>query len=169
MLHAPLARWVPAYVGLGSNLDDPVARLEQGLAAVGRLPGTRLVLASPFYWNPPLGVRPQPEYLNAVAGLLTTLDPRRLLDGLLSIEREHGRERPRAERWAPRTLDLDLLVYGRERFAEPGLTLPHPGIAERNFVLFPLADMAPDLDIPGLGRVAGLLAGVTREGLRRHA
>ncbi len=160
--------WVPAYVGIGSNLDDPPAQVWRGLDALRGLPATHLVLVSPLYWNPPMGETAQPDYVNAVAALLTTLGPHELLEALLSVERASGRDRSGAGRWGPRILDLDLLVYGRARLAEPGLTLPHPGIAARNFVLFPLNDIAPDLDIPGLGRVAGLLAGVPSEGLRRH-
>ncbi len=168
MSTGPRQRWVPAYVGIGSNLDDPPEQVRRGLAALRGLPDTQLVLVSPLYWNPPMGGLSQPDYVNAVAALLTALGPRELLDALLSIEQASGRDRAAAGRWGPRILDLDLLVHGRARLAEPGLTVPHPGIAMRNFVLFPLNDIAPDLEIPGLGRVAGLLAGVSGEGLRRY-
>ena len=121
---------------------------------------------SPLYRSKPLGPVPQPDFINAVAGILTQLDPRALLGELKALERALGR--PEAhERWGPRIIDLDLLVYGRERREEPDLTLPHRGIVERNFVLYPLGDLAPELDVPGLGRVAELRGRLTPEGLER--
>lgn len=121
---------------------------------------------SPLYRSKPLGPVPQPDFINAVAGILTQLDPRALLGELKALERALGR--PEAhERWGPRVIDLDLLVYGRERREEPDLTLPHRGIVERNFVLYPLGDLAPELDVPGLGRVAELRGRLTPEGLER--
>lgn len=144
-----------AYVGLGSNLDDPAAQVRTALAALERLPGTRRVAASRLYSNPPMGPQDQPDYVNAVAALETTLDADALLEALQGIEREQGRVR--GERWGPRRIDLDLLVYGDTRIARPGLSVPHPGIAERAFVLLPLAEIAPTLDIPGLGPVRRLL------------
>ena len=106
----------------------------------------------------------QPDFANAVAGILTQLEPHALLEGLHSIEAAQGRPKER-ERWGPRVIDLDVLVYGRQRLTDPQLTVPHPGIVERNFVLYPLADIAPDLDIPGLGRVIELKGRVTSEGI----
>ena len=125
---------------------------------------TRLVLMSPLYGSRPFGPVAQPDFVNAVAGLLTKLDSPALLAHLRAIERNFGRPEHH-EHWGPRVLDLDLLIFGRERRADPHLTLPHPGIEERNFVLYPLADIAPDLDVPGLGSVAGLKARVVSTGL----
>ncbi|MEJ0087648.1 MAG: 2-amino-4-hydroxy-6-hydroxymethyldihydropteridine diphosphokinase [Pseudomonadota bacterium] len=159
-------RWLPAYVGVGSNLDGPEAQVRRALQALGKLPGTRLVVSSPLYRTPPFGAVVQPAFVNAVAGLLTQTSPDDLLTALRSLERELGREPPR-ERWGPRLIDLDLLVVGRETRSTPALTLPHPGIAERDFVLYPLADIAPDLEVPGAGRVADLRARVADRGITR--
>lgn len=156
--------WIPAYVGLGSNQDDPVAQLRKALRALAGLPDTRLVAHSPLYRNPPLGGLPQPDYVNAVAGLLTRLPAPALLDALLALETAQGRRRD-GGRWASRTLDLDLLVYGRAQIDEPRLRVPHPGMAERNFVLFPLLDIAPGLEIPGLGAVGRLARAAGSAGL----
>ena len=158
---------MPAYVGLGSNLDDPPAQLRRACAALARLPGTRLVVVSDFYRNPPLGIQEQPHFVNAAAGLLTQLAPRELLAALKAIEQAHGRDRESVGHWGPRTLDLDFLVYGGWRINEEGLTVPHPGIAERNFVLFPLLEIAPGLSIPGCGQVKDLAARLDRSGLER--
>jgi 2-amino-4-hydroxy-6-hydroxymethyldihydropteridine diphosphokinase len=162
----PVAIWQPAYIGLGSNLQEPSAQVRLACAGLKSLPRTRLVRVSPLYSSRPFGPVPQPDFINAVAGVLTQLDPRTLLGELQALERALGRPAQR-ERWGPRIIDLDLLVHGRERREEPGLTLPHGGIVERNFVLYPLADLAPDLDVPGLGRVAELRGRVTPEGLER--
>jgi len=156
--------WQPAYIGVGSNLADPRAQVLAACARLGELPRTRLVLTSGLYESRPFGPVPQPDFVNAVAGVLTQLDPTALLQELRAIEAAMGRP-AQHERWGPRAIDLDLLSFGRERRSEPGLTLPHPGIVERNFVLYPLAEIAPDLDLPGLGRVAELKARVTPAGL----
>jgi len=140
-----------AYVGLGANVGDREATIA---AAVARLPG--VVAVSRLVETDPVGVVDQPPFLNGAAELETRLGPRELLDTLLAIERDLGRER--RERWGPRTIDLDLLVYGDERVDEPGLTLPHPRLHERRFALEPLAELAPGLVIPGRGAVADLLA-----------
>jgi 2-amino-4-hydroxy-6-hydroxymethyldihydropteridine diphosphokinase len=161
-----VATWQPAYIGLGSNLQDPRAQVLRAFEALERLPATRLVSRSPLYRSKPFGPVPQPDFINAVAGLLTQLDSRALLGELLALERAFGRPAER-ERWGPRIIDLDLLVHGRERRQEPDLTLPHPGIVERNFVLYPLGDLAPDLDVPGLGRVAELKGRLAPLGLER--
>jgi 2-amino-4-hydroxy-6-hydroxymethyldihydropteridine diphosphokinase len=145
-----------AYIGLGSNLGDPVGQLASGLIDLGALPGTRLVAQSSFYRSKPLGRGEQPDYINAVARLDTTLTADGLMRSLLEIEKRHGRVRG-PDRWQARTLDLDLLLYGHERIHSPGLTIPHPEIARRNFVLMPLAEITPDLMIPGLGGVTELL------------
>ncbi len=148
-----------AYIALGSNLGDSATLVREAMAALGRLPGTRLVAASGLYLTPPWGVTEQPPFVNAVAGVETTLAPKALLDALLETERAFGRVRG-GERWGPRTLDLDLLLHGDRVLDEDGLTLPHPRLAERAFVLLPLAEIAPTLDIPGKGTVADLLARV---------
>jgi 2-amino-4-hydroxy-6-hydroxymethyldihydropteridine diphosphokinase len=151
---------VPAYVGVGSNLADPVAQVRRALERLGQLPGTRAVRHSGLYRNPPLGPQDQPDYVNAVAALLTQLTPRALLDELQALESALGRTRVAGDRWGPRIIDLDLLACGGQQCAEPGLVLPHPGIAERNFVLFPLYDVAPGLTLPGQGTVRALVSRV---------
>lgn len=152
-----------AYVGLGSNLEQPERHVRQALRALDAIAGTHLLRHSRLYRTPPWGRGEQPDFINAVAQVATSLPARALLDALLAIEREHGRRRD-GTRWGPRTLDLDLLVYDDVRLAEPGLVLPHPRIAERAFVLLPLAELAPELVIAGIGRVHELLAGVDRSG-----
>jgi 2-amino-4-hydroxy-6-hydroxymethyldihydropteridine diphosphokinase len=159
-------RWLPAYVGVGSNLDEPRTQVTHALDALARLPSTRLVVRSPLYHTPPFGEVVQPAFVNAVAGLLTQLAPEQLLDALRALEKELGREPPR-ERWGPRVIDLDLLVVGAEKRATDTLKLPHPGIAERDFVLYPLADIAPDLDVPGVGRVSQLRERVANRGVKK--
>ena len=145
-----------AFIGLGSNLGEPEAKLRLAFAALADLPQTRLVAASSLYRSAPVGFADQPDFVNAVAQLATELAPQALLAALLGIEQHFGRER--AFRNAPRTLDLDLLLYDTRSIAEPGLTVPHPRMHERAFVLAPLAEIAPDCEIPGKGRVAALLA-----------
>ena len=140
-----------AYVGLGANLGDRDATIR---AAIAELPG--VVVVSTLRETDPVGVTDQPRFLNGVAALETELPPRELLDRLLAVERGLGRER--RERWGPRTIDLDLLLYGDEVIDEDGLTIPHPRLHERRFVLEPLAEIAPELVIPGQGRVEDLLA-----------
>lgn len=139
-----------AYIGLGSNLGDRLAALEAALGALARLEGLDLVAVSAAYETAPVGPVAQGDYLNAVTQVRTRLKPRALLEALLQIERGHGRER--RERWGPRTLDLDLLLWGRVRVAEPGLVVPHPRLTERRFVLEPLLEIAPDLVHPDGGR-----------------
>ena len=148
---------VVATIGLGANLNDPAAQVEYALAELGRLPGTRLRARSSLYASAPVGYVDQPDFINAVAQVETALAPRALLAALLDIEHRHGRER--SFRNAPRTLDLDLLLYGDAHFHEDGLTLPHPRMHERGFVLLPLLEIAPDAVIPGHGRAADWLAG----------
>jgi 2-amino-4-hydroxy-6-hydroxymethyldihydropteridine diphosphokinase len=133
------------------------AVLGSALAELGSLPGSRLLRHSRFYRSAPWGNTAQPPFVNAVAELATTLPPRALLDALLAIERAHGRRRD-GTRWGPRTLDLDLLLHGAGVVREEGLTLPHPFLGERAFVLVPLAELEPALAIPGVGSVAALLA-----------
>lgn len=157
-------RWLPAYVALGSNLDDPRARIERALAALAGLPHTRLEMRSRLYGSKPFGPIAQPDFVNAAAGLLTTLDAEAFFGALRALELALGRKRP-GERWGPRVIDLDLLVFGSESRDTGELLLPHPGIVERNFVLYPLADIAPDLLIPQRGRVRELVARVAPEGI----
>lgn len=147
---------VEAYIGIGSNIDGPAERVRRAADALGRLPQTQLKALSAFYLNPPMGPAEQPHYVNAAARVSTGLEARHLLDLLHEIEAAHGRLRQ--QHWGPRTLDLDLLVHGDTLSDDPELMLPHPGIAERAFVLIPLRDIAPDLRIPGLGRVVDLAA-----------
>lgn len=144
-----------ATIGLGANLNDPAERVEYALAELDRLPGTRLTARSSLYASAPVGYVDQPDFINAVAQVETDLAPRALLVALLDIEHRHGRER--SFRNAPRTLDLDLLLYGDAHFHEEGLTLPHPRMHERGFVLLPLLEIAPDATIPGRGRAADWL------------
>ncbi len=157
---------VPAYVGLGSNLDEPAVQLRRALTALGRLPGTRLVAVSSFYGNPPMGPQDQPDFVNAVAGLLTTLPAMELLAALQAIEAAQGRRRD-GPRWGPRTLDLDLLVYGALQRDGEALVLPHPGIAERPFVVVPLHEIAPGLRLPGGASIERLAAAADRGSLAR--
>ena len=155
-------------MGIGSNLGDPPERVRAAFARLASLRGSRLERRSSLYGSVPMGPIPQADFCNAVAGLLTQLDAPQLHAGLRDIETELGREGAR-ERWGPRVIDLDLLVYADERRADAQLTLPHPGIAARNFVLQPLCEIAPDLLIPGLGRVAELAAKLPAAGLWRMA
>ncbi len=135
--------WTPAYVALGSNLDDPPAQVRAAASAVAAISGVAALRTSPLYRSAPLGGLAQPDYVNAVVGFLTTLNAGQLFEQLLALEAKLGRIRLPG-RWAPRPIDLDLLVYGEQKLVrEPGLTLPHPGIASRNFVLYPLADSRP--------------------------
>jgi len=154
-----------AYVGIGSNLGDPRRQIESALEELGRIPGTRLACCSSLYRSAPVGHAEQPDFLNAVARLETTVAAEPLLDELQGIERRHGRERGFAN--APRTLDLDLLLYDGRVHDSPRLTLPHPRMHERAFVLAPLAEIAPDAEVPGHGRAADLLAACRDQRLER--
>ena len=154
---------VTAFVALGSNLGDPAQQIRSALRALAALPGTRLVRQSSFYRNPPEGGLAQPEFVNAAAQIETRASPRELLDSLLEIERAHGRAREFPN--APRPLDLDVVLYGDQVVREPGLTIPHPRMLDRPFVLVPLAEIAPDAVVPGRGRVAELAAKLDASGL----
>ena len=147
-----------AYIGLGSNLGDREATLREALDRLGAGEGIAVVAVSSFRETDPVGVLDQPRFLNAAAALETSLAPRELLERLLAVERALGRDRAQEERWGPRTLDLDLLLYGDEEVDEPGLTVPHPRLAERAFVLEPLLELDPGLRLPG-GRALRELAG----------
>lgn len=149
---------VTAYIALGANLDDPMAQVMAGFAALATLPQTRLIARSSLYRTAPVGYADQPDFINAVAAVETGLTPRELLDQLLATELSRGRVRKFAN--APRTLDLDVLLYGDLELHEHGLTIPHPRLHERAFVLVPLAEIAPHAMVPGRGRVAELLRAV---------
>ena len=146
-----------AYVGLGSNLGNREATLRQAVAALREVPGVRIVAVSAFRETDPVGFLDQPRFLNGAAAIETELSPQELLAALLEVERGLGRIRG-GERYGPRTVDLDLLVYGDVTLAEPGLEIPHPRLHERRFALEPLAELAPGLEIPGKGPVEALLA-----------
>ena len=156
----------PAYVAIGSNLADPRRQVERAFDALADLPDTTLVCRSGLWRSRPMGPQDQPEFVNAAAGILTILGPRELLAALQAIERRMGRTSP-VERWGPRVIDLDLVAYSDERRDEPGLTLPHPGLHQRNFVLYPLAEIAAELWVPGFARVCRLREQVSPEGIER--
>jgi 2-amino-4-hydroxy-6-hydroxymethyldihydropteridine diphosphokinase len=159
---------VTAYIGLGANLGDPRGQLEAAVADLAAVQGVRLLAVSSVYESDPVGpVSEQPQFLNAVAKVVTTLDPAALLAALHGIEDELGRER--TIRFGPRTADLDLLLYGDLTRTDPALLLPHPRIAERRFVLDPLAELAPALELPDGRRVRELLTHVAEQGVRRVA
>lgn len=141
------SRPVRAYIGLGSNRGDPVAQLQHALAALGRLPVSRLQAVSPFYVSAPMGRRNQSPFINAVAALDTALAPMSLLRALQRIETAQGRRRGR-RRWGPRPLDLDLLLYGARQVRAARLRVPHPRLTQRAFVLRPLCDVAPGVRVP---------------------
>ncbi|MFI2813135.1 MULTISPECIES: 2-amino-4-hydroxy-6-hydroxymethyldihydropteridine diphosphokinase [Microbulbifer] len=143
------------YVGLGSNLSQPQRQLQDALAAMGSTPGIRLLRCSSFYRSAPVGPGDQPDYINAVAELETALAPHELLDRLQQIESDQGRERD--VRWGARTLDLDILLFGQDTLDTPRLQVPHPRMGERNFVLLPLAELAPALVLPTGESLAALL------------
>ena len=143
-------------------------RSQRAFTALAGLRGSRLVARSSLYRTSPFGPVAQPDFVNAVAGMLTTLDAAAMLAELKALEERLGRERP-VVRWGPRRIDLDLLVHGTTRIDEPQLQVPHPGLAERAFVLAPLAEVAPDLDVPGVGRVRTLAARIDTAGLSRMA
>jgi 2-amino-4-hydroxy-6-hydroxymethyldihydropteridine diphosphokinase len=149
---------VRAYVGLGSNLGDREATLRAALGDLDSSPGVRVAAVSTLIETEPVGYLDQPSFLNGVAALETELSPRALLDLLLAVERRHGRRREGVPQGGPRTLDLDLLLYGEAELDEPGLRVPHPRLHERAFVLGPLAELDSSLNIPAKGRVQELLA-----------
>lgn len=155
-----------AFVGLGSNLGDAQASVLTALAQLGQLPQTRLLRASRLYRTAAWGVREQPDFINAVAMLDTALDARALLDQLLRLERDQGRERSGQARWGPRTLDLDLLLYADASIDAPGLRVPHPHLHERAFALLPLLEIAPEAVIPGVGSAREAAAGMASDGIQ---
>jgi 2-amino-4-hydroxy-6-hydroxymethyldihydropteridine diphosphokinase len=155
------------YIGLGSNLEDPRSQLQRAFAALGELPGTSLVAQSSLYRSAPLGNPDQPDFINAVAKIATALSPQALLQALLQIEQSHGRER--TFRNAPRTLDLDILLYDDVRLHEHGLTIPHPQMHRRAFVLQPLLEIAPDACIPAIGEARSAMQDCHDQSLERLA
>jgi 2-amino-4-hydroxy-6-hydroxymethyldihydropteridine diphosphokinase len=154
-----------AFIALGSNLQDPAAQVQRALSELGQLQGTRVVARSSFYRTAPVGYADQPDFINAVAEVATELSPQALLQALLALELLHGRERTFPN--APRVLDLDLLLYDDLCLQEAALTLPHPHMHERGFVLLPLAEIAPDLELPGKGKVAVLAQACPDQGVRK--
>jgi 2-amino-4-hydroxy-6-hydroxymethyldihydropteridine diphosphokinase len=160
------ALWHPAYIGVGSNQDDPPARVREALAALAELPQSQLHARSSLWISKPFGPVAQDDFCNAAAALLTRLPVHEFFAALRALEARLGRTPPR-ERWGPRRIDLDLLAFAAERIDSAELVLPHPGIVERNFVLYPLAEIAPALQLPGLGTVAELAARVSTAGIRQ--
>lgn len=154
-----------AFIGLGSNLADPRIQVRQALTELESIPGTWVTARSSLYRTSPVGYLEQADFINAVASVQTTLEPQALLAALLAIENRHGRRR--TMRNAPRTLDLDLLLYGEEIVDQDGLTLPHPRLHERAFVLAPFVEIAPEVAVPGRGRVRDLLARLDCNGVSR--
>lgn len=154
-----------AYIGLGSNLDNPPLQLAHALQALSQLPNTRLVATSALYQSAPVGPQHQPDYLNAAVALDTELAPLMLLDHLQAIETAQGRVR--IERWGARTVDLDILLFGSEIINNPRLTVPHPYLTQRSFVLYPLADIAPHLQLPDGQWLQDLVTLCPPEGIKR--
>lgn len=154
---------ISVFIGLGANLQNPKDQVERALVELSNLPESSLKAVSPLYRSRALGPGDQPDYINAVACLNTALSPIALLDTLQSIEQSH--HRLRIERWGPRTLDLDILLYGEDIIELPRLTVPHPYLKQRNFVLFPLYDIAPDLVLPCGTLLKDLIAQSNTEGL----
>lgn len=154
-----------AYIGLGGNLDNPRDQVERAFVELGQIPYTRLVTQSPLYRSAPVGPGEQPDYVNATALLETSLSPLALLDALQAIEQAH--QRVRIERWGPRTLDLDILLIDQQIIDSERLIVPHPYLTQRNFVLYPLADIAPDLVLPDGTSLHQLLKNCARDGLEQ--
>lgn len=153
------------FIGLGSNLEKPLAQIKTAVKDMRQLSNTALVACSSLYKSPPMGPQDQPDYINAVIELDTSLSPHQLLDELQKIEQLHGRVRKR--HWGERTLDLDVLIYGDTILNDERLTVPHPGIAERSFVIYPLAELDLQLLVPGLDTVEELAKKCPRDGLQQ--
>ena len=153
------------FIGIGSNVDNPEGQVNAAQQALRILPKTHVIASSSMYKSPPMGPQDQPDYINAVTELETLLTPHYLLDCLQQIEQQQGRVRGR--HWGERTIDLDLLLYDDELIADARLKVPHPGIGERAFVVYPLAEIDADISIPGKGLLINLLAGCPRNGLER--
>ena len=155
--------WRPAYVAIGSNIGSPRERVREAMQRLGALSTADTLLRSHLYLSRPMGPQDQPDFVNAAAGLLTQSTPQELLAQLLDIERNMGRIQ--RERWGPRVIDLDLVWMVDAMVDEPGLKVPHPGVSTRNFVLYPLADIAPTMKIPGMGTVLDLKRSVGGDGI----
>ena len=155
---------IRTFIALGANLADPLGQIERAVAALQALPDSRFVACSPLYRSRPMGPADQPDYINGVAYIETRLSPHALLDQTQRIELEQGRVR-KAERWGPRTLDLDLLLFGQEQVQDERLTIPHYGMKDRAFVLVPLFDLVPDLQLPCGSALRDWVATCDRSGL----
>lgn len=153
-----------AYIGLGANLNDPQKQLITAIESIGRLPQTQLISQSSFYLSKPMGPQDQGDYINAVIKIHSNFSPIALLDQLQQIELAQGRIR-KDERWGPRTLDLDILLFNNEQIDSPRLTVPHYGMKERNFVLLPLSEIAPDLILPDTSKLTELVATINKQGI----
>lgn len=153
-----------AYIGLGSNLEAPVEQIKTALTDLQSLPATQLLKTSSFYASPPMGPQDQPDYINAVALLDTSLSAHDLLDALQAIEQQHGRQRKR--HWGERTLDLDILLYGQQMIEDERLSVPHPGLTQRAFVVYPLLEIAGDMPIPGQGSLQVIASRCSRGALK---
>ena len=159
---------VPAYIGIGSNLNDPVRQVREAMEELEMIPDSLLIARSSLYGSTPMGPADQPDYVNAVVALDTVLSAEELLRALQAIEQELGRVRD-GEQWGPRVVDLDLLLYGRETIRTADLTVPHPGLHERDFVIIPLAEIAGNLNVPGHGPLGVLLARCESHSVRKLA
>lgn len=155
-----------AYIGIGSNLDDPVTQVREAFEELDTIPDSILVSRSSLYLGKPMGPADQPDYVNAVAAIDTLLSPKALLAELRKIEDRQGRDRS-AEKWGPRVLDLDLLLYGKKRINTPDLVVPHPGLHERDFVIIPLAEIAGNLNVPGHGYLHNLIKNCKSHDLKK--
>ncbi|MCM2678758.1 2-amino-4-hydroxy-6-hydroxymethyldihydropteridine diphosphokinase [Echinimonas agarilytica] len=154
------------YIGVGANLNHPVQQAQVAIDALKKLTNSRFIAASPLYCSKPLGPTDQPDYINAVVAIETAMDPEGLLNALQSIEQQQGRQR-KDERWGPRTLDLDILLFGNQTIHTPRLTIPHYHMGEREFVLYPLADIAAELVLPDGTPLQTLLSQCPRNGLHQ--
>lgn len=154
------------YIAIGSNLASPLEQVNAALAALAEIPDSQIVAVSPFYRTPPLGPQDQPDYLNAAVALDTDLAPETLLDHTQRIELQQGRER-KAHRWGPRTLDLDIMLFGDRQIATPRLTVPHYDMKNRAFMLLPLVHIDPDVCFPDGVKVANILANLDPSGISR--
>jgi len=157
-----------AYIGLGSNLSSPETQLKAARLAITDLPGVCEMAFSSLYRSPPMGPQDQPDYVNAVMAIGTDMSAIELLRCLQKIELDQGRVR-KDQRWGARTLDLDILLYGQQMINQPDLIVPHYGLAERAFVLYPLQEIAPETEVPGLGKLTHLLESCPLDGLERIA
>jgi 2-amino-4-hydroxy-6-hydroxymethyldihydropteridine diphosphokinase len=155
-----------AYIGIGSNLDNPVSQVQEAIEELGAIPDSILIARSSLYRSKPMGAAVQPDYVNAVVAIDTVLSPQALMQALQNIEQRHGRERT-GEKWGPRILDLDLLLYGSRVINTEDLTIPHPGLHERDFVLVPLEEIAGNINIPGRGMLSAFISRCENHSLRK--